>query len=64
MNFQPDSELHKRRGGRNLAVAICLVALMAILVTLSLVKLTQTGPTEGWDHAPSTARELQAEQNQ
>lgn len=46
------SELHKRRMGRNLGVALCLVALMVILVWLSLVKLIQTGPREGFDHGP------------
>lgn len=50
-HFRPDSELHKRRSGRNFAVAACLVALIAVLVTLSIVKMQSVGAVEGFDHA-------------
>lgn len=56
MSFQPESDLHAKRKGRNIATAICLVVLMVVLVSLSLVKLTNSGPSEGWDHVVQPQR--------
>jgi len=52
MSFSPDSELHKRRKGRNMGVALCLVAFIGLLFVLTTVKIRQTGPVEGFDHVP------------
>ena len=52
MSFSPDTELHKRRKGRNLGVALCLVAFIALLFGLTMVKIRASGPVEGFDHAP------------
>ena len=57
MAISKTSNLHERRAGRNLAVALCLVGFMVLLVTLSLVKLRGTGPTEGFDHVRRPALE-------
>lgn len=43
-------ELHKRRFGRNLGVALTLGAFVLLVFGLTLAKLTETGPTEGFDH--------------
>ncbi|MGR3467165.1 MAG: hypothetical protein ACU0CI_04740 [Shimia sp.] len=52
MSFNAEHELHQRRKGRNIGVAVCLVAFMVLLVALTLVKLRETGPVEGFDHLP------------
>lgn len=59
MSFAKQSALHQRRQGRNTAVALCLVGLMVLLVTLSLVKLRNAGPVEGFDHVVRPALEGQ-----
>ena len=59
MSFREPTEFERRRSGRNLAVALCLVVLMVLLVSLSLVKLTRTGPVEGFDHVRRPALEIQ-----
>lgn len=43
-------EIHKRRLGRNLAVAGCLIGFMALVVWLSLVKIRNNTVIEGFDH--------------
>ena len=57
MHFREPTEFQKRRAGRNIAVAVCLVLLMALLVSLSMVKLTQVGAKEGFDHVRRPALE-------
>ncbi|MGR3436441.1 MAG: hypothetical protein ACU0CO_16385 [Shimia sp.] len=52
MSFDKPHELHTRRRGRNLGVALCLVGLIALLFALTTVKIRETGPVEGFDHAP------------
>lgn len=43
-------ELHERRFGRNVGVSLSLVVFVAVLFGLTVVKLSDTGPTEGFDH--------------
>ena len=47
--------LHKRRLGRNVGVALCLVFLVVLLTGLTLVKMVKTGPIEGYDHTRTPA---------
>ncbi|MEO0358235.1 MAG: hypothetical protein AAF386_08055 [Pseudomonadota bacterium] len=61
MSFQPESDLHQKRKGRNFATALCLVILMVVLVSLSLVKLRNSGPAEGFDHVRRPALETVAQ---
>ena len=61
MNFAKQSDMHKRRGKGNLYLALCLVALMVLVMALSLVKLRNAGPVEGFDHIVRPALEGAAE---
>ena len=45
-------ELHKRRFGRNLGVALCLVGFMAIVFGLTVAKIRQGASMEAFDHQP------------
>jgi hypothetical protein len=45
-------ELHKRRFGRNVGVALCLVAFMAIVFGLTIAKVRQGASMEAFDHTP------------
>ena len=45
-------EIHTRRSGRNVGVAAVLVGFVAIVFGLTMVKITNLGPIEGYDHAP------------
>jgi hypothetical protein len=50
MAFGKDHELHTRRTGRNGGVALSLLAFAAIVFGLTMVKVSKTGPIEGYDH--------------
>ena len=43
-------ELHTRRFSRNLGVAVALVAFVAIVFALTVVKVKRGGPLQGFDH--------------
>ncbi|MBO6603207.1 MULTISPECIES: hypothetical protein [Paracoccaceae] len=45
-------ELHKRRFGRNLGVALCLVGFCAIVFGLTIAKIRQGSQMEAFDHQP------------
>jgi hypothetical protein len=47
--------MHRRRRSQNLGVAVCLVLFIGLVTVLSLVKITSTGPVEGYDHAPRSS---------
>ena len=51
MTFRATHELHTRRRGRNLGVALSLVAFAAVLFGLTVVKVQTTGTFEAFDHA-------------
>ena len=42
--------LHTRRSGRNGGVALSLIAFAAVVFGLTVVKISNTGPVEGFDH--------------
>ncbi len=50
MSFRPDHEIYKRRLGRNVGLGLTLVALVAIVFGLTVVKVTESGPIQGYDH--------------
>lgn len=52
MAFSKDHELHTRRFGRNLWLAIVLIGLVGIVFGLTVVKVTSGQPMEAFDHAP------------
>jgi hypothetical protein len=54
--------MHRRRRSQNLGVAVCLVLFIGLVTVLSLVKITNTGPVEGYDHAPRASVTEEASQ--
>ncbi|MBF9051373.1 hypothetical protein GTA62_07915 [Roseobacter sp. HKCCD9010] len=57
-------ELHKRRFGRNLGVALCLVGFMAIVFGLTVAKIRQGASMEAFDHQPRVSITPPVEGNQ
>ncbi|MBF9061003.1 hypothetical protein HKCCSP123_17610 [Rhodobacterales bacterium HKCCSP123] len=45
-------DLHKRRLGRNVGVALSLVAFAAIVFGLTVAKIRQGASMEAYDHTP------------
>jgi hypothetical protein len=45
-------DLHRRRFGRNVGVALCLVAFMAIVFGLTVAKIREGASMEAFDHQP------------
>ncbi|QBY02508.1 hypothetical protein E2K80_18655 [Rhodophyticola sp. CCM32] len=45
-------EIHKRRFGRNLGVALCLVGFCTIIFGLTIAKIRQGSQMEAFDHQP------------
>ena len=43
-------ELHQRRLSRNIGVGLTLVALIAVVFGLTVVKVTRGDPMQGFDH--------------
>ncbi|MEM6739978.1 MAG: hypothetical protein AAF646_07660 [Pseudomonadota bacterium] len=50
MTIRATHELHERRKGRNVGVALLLGGFAAILFGLSVVKVSEHGPVQGFDH--------------
>ena len=61
MAFGKDHELNTRRSGRNGGVALSLLAFAAIVFGLTVVKVSKTGPIEGYDHVVRPALVEKAE---
>ena len=62
MSFRVETDMDRRRRSQNLGVAICLVLFIGLVTVLSLVKITNTGPVEGYDHAPRASVTEEASQ--
>ena len=62
MNFRAETDMHRRRRSQNVGVAVCLVLFIGLVAVLSLVKITNTGPVEGYDHAPRSSVTEEASQ--
>lgn len=50
MAFGKDHELHQRRFGRNLGLALVLAAFVAVMFGLTVVKIDRGGINQGFDH--------------
>ena len=50
MAFFKDHDLHRRRFGRNLGLALALVGFVAIMFGLTVVKIDRGGIKQGFDH--------------
>jgi hypothetical protein len=50
MSFRPDHEIHRRRLGRNVGLGLTLVAFAAVIFGLTVVKVAESGPIQGYDH--------------
>ncbi len=50
MAIKVEHELHKRRSGRNIGLGLVLVAFVAIVFGLTVVKISNGGTIEGFDH--------------
>ena len=61
MSFRVETDMHRRRRSQNLGVAVCLVLFIGLVTVLSLVKIN-TGPVEGYDHAPRASVTEEASQ--
>ena len=51
MALNPTHEMHKRRFGRNLGVALLLGGFVALVFALTVVKVTRGDPMQGYDHS-------------
>jgi len=49
--FREDHELHKRRFGRNMGMLAVLAAFVALVFTLTIVKISEGSKMEAFDHA-------------
>lgn len=50
--FRRDHELHRRRFGRNLGLALVLASFVALVFGLTVVKISRGDPMQAFDHAP------------
>lgn len=50
MSFRPDHEMHQRRFSRNVGLGLTLVAFVALVFALTVVKVTRGEPMQGFDH--------------
>jgi len=57
MTFRPDHELHKRRFGKNMALLAVLVAFVALVFGLTIVRIGGGASMEAFDHAPRISLE-------
>ena len=52
MSFRATHELHRRRAGRNIGLALVLLGFIVIVFGLTVVKVTSGDPMQAFDHAP------------
>lgn len=52
MALHVEHELHRRRRGRNIGLALVLAGFVALVFGLSVVKITQGDMMQGYDHRP------------
>lgn len=50
MAFKPEHEIYRRRFGRNLGLGLVLVAFVALVFGLTVVKVKRGDPMQGYDH--------------
>lgn len=54
-------EIHQRRLGRNLGVALCLLAFVGLVFSLTISKLANGGSFEAFDHTVRPSMTIEAE---
>lgn len=52
MSFRTTHELHHRRSGRNIGLALVLLSFIAIIFGLTVAKVTSGDPMKAFDHVP------------
>ena len=62
MAIRATHELHDRRASRNRGVGLVLVAFIAIVFGLTVVKVRNLGPIEGFDHVVRPALEVRGQE--
>ena len=50
MAFRQEHEIYKRRFGRNLGLGLVLVTFVGLVFGLTVVKVTNVGQVQGFDH--------------
>lgn len=55
MAFKAPHEIYKRRFSRNLGVGLLLLAFVALVFALTVVKVTRGDPMKGFDHTMEPA---------
>jgi cell division protein FtsI/penicillin-binding protein 2 len=55
MQLHTEHELHGRRRSRNVGLGIVLIAFVALVFALTVVKVTQGHLMEAYDHQPRTS---------
>ena len=55
MRLNTEHELHRRRRSRNVGLGLVLVAFVALVFALTVVKVQQGDMMEGFDHQPRTS---------
>jgi hypothetical protein len=55
MSFRPEHEIYKRRFSRNVGVGLTLLAFVALVFALTVVKVTRGNPMQGYDHVVQPA---------
>jgi len=52
MSFRATHELHHRRSGRNIGLALVLLAFIVVVFGLTVAKVTSGDPMQAFDHVP------------
>ncbi len=62
MTFKTEHEIHKRRLGRNIGVGLTLLAFVAVVFGLTVVKVQRGDPMQAYDHVirPDLAAPVEA----
>ena len=50
MSIRVEHEIHRRRFGRNLGLALLLAGFVSVTFALTVVKVKRGNPMEGYDH--------------
>ncbi|SNT75138.1 hypothetical protein [Paracoccus seriniphilus] len=56
MAIRVEHELHRRRRSRNVGLGLVLVAFVALVFGLTVVKVRQGDTMEGFDHQPRVSK--------
>lgn len=66
MSFRPEHEIYRRRFSRNVGLGLTLLAFVALVFALTVVKVTRGDPMQAFDHVArpemETAKQKEAGQ--